>query len=129
MNMNMNTNTSKLSPPRLAIGLALSLAIAISVFLSGPTSLVAAGDTFHSDRSLQVAPPEADQCVVDGDYSDGVCDAGCPLPDPDCADSAARTVVATRATGDVCETQGWYRDDVCDLLCQRPDPACDGAVR
>ncbi len=61
----------------------------------------------HGDR-------DTDFCEDFGYYDDGICDEGCPRPDPDC-----------EGDEDWCEAIGYYGDGVCDDDCPQPDPDCD----
>ena len=56
-----------------------------------------------------------DICAENGWYGDGICDSGCPQPDPDCY----------VGTSDWCADNGYYGDGICDD-CPQPDPDCYG---
>ena len=56
-----------------------------------------------------------DECAANGWYGDGICDAFCYQPDPDCGEFF-----------DMCEVNGWYGDGVCDEFCAFPDVDCEG---
>jgi len=64
-----------------------------------------------ADQSASGPSAEADVCEVNDWYADGVCDADCRYPDPDCDDA--------------CALNGWYMDGVCDTDCAQPDPDCE----
>jgi V8-like Glu-specific endopeptidase len=57
-----------------------------------------------------------DPCEERGWYDDGVCDAKCPQPDPDCTRGS-------EVAGD-CDADGLADDGVCDPNCASLDPDC-----
>ena len=76
--------------------------------------------------ALLVAPltaSAADWCEVLGWYGDGICDADCPEPDPDCEEAEPPSEPPSE---DWCEVEGWYGDGICDADCPQPDPDCQG---
>jgi hypothetical protein len=66
-----------------------------------------------------------DLCAENGWYGDGICDADCPRPDPDC-DPVGPPPEPPGQPDDFCAAEGWYGDGVCDEDCPLPDSDCAG---
>ena len=79
-----------------------------------------------------------DECSLYGYYGDGVCDAFCLMPDPDCqgqnqnqnqnqnGQNQNQNGQNQNQNGqsDECADYGYYGDGVCDEFCSSPDPDC-----
>lgn len=117
--------------------MAIATTLLAGVFLLGPIETIhiadleqdirirvcdAMGLSLSLDSVACVDPdeePEDDWCANEGWYGDGVCDADCPQPDPDCSAPPPADDDA-----DICAEQGWYGDGLCDEDCAQPDPDC-----
>lgn len=66
--------------------------------------------------------PGDDPCEVFDLYGNGICDFGCPYPDPDCEEDGDGGWGS-----DPCEEMGLYGNGTCDPGCPYLDPDCDDA--
>jgi hypothetical protein len=85
---------------------------------------------------------ESDWSCVGGKYGDGVCDCGCTIPDPDCANADLASCATccggtcpgiidpeftTACNGWTCNPS-WYGDNACDCGCGIVDVDCADAL-